>query len=91
MLDHHELWSYRELAVALMVRDIKVRYRQTMIGLAWAVLKPVLTMIVFTIVFSHVVNLRFARATRNDHRQYPMHNPPFALRAAGLGKQYQLG
>ena len=57
MLDYRELWRYRELASALMVRDIKVRYRQTMIGLAWAVLKPVLTMIVFTIVFSHIVKV----------------------------------
>jgi lipopolysaccharide transport system permease protein len=57
LLDARELWHYRELAVALMVRDIKVRYRQTMIGLAWAVLKPVMTMIVFTIVFSHIVKV----------------------------------
>lgn len=57
MLNFNELWLYRELAVALMIRDIKVRYRQTVIGLAWAVLKPVLTMIVFTIVFSHIVKV----------------------------------
>jgi lipopolysaccharide transport system permease protein len=57
MLDFRELWRYRELAFALMIRDVKVRYRQTLLGLAWAILKPVLTMIVFTIVFSRIVKV----------------------------------
>ena len=57
MLDVAELWRFRELAWALTVRDIKVRYRQTLIGIAWAALKPLLTMVVFTFVFSHIVNV----------------------------------
>ena len=52
-----ELLRFRELAWALMVRDIKVRYRQTLIGIAWAALKPFLTMVVFTIVFSRIVQV----------------------------------
>ena len=57
MLDVKELWDYRELAYALMMRDIKVRYRQTLIGIAWAVIKPVTTMLVFTLVFGKIVNV----------------------------------
>lgn len=57
MLDPGELWRYRELALALMMRDIKVRYRQTLIGIAWAALKPFLTMVVFTVVFSRIVKV----------------------------------
>jgi homopolymeric O-antigen transport system permease protein len=44
-----ELWRYRELLVFLIWRDVKVRYRQTVLGIAWAVLQPFLTMVVFTI------------------------------------------
>jgi len=57
MLDAGELWRYRELAYALTVRDVKVRYRQTAIGIAWAALKPFLTMVVFTLVFSRIVEV----------------------------------
>ena len=46
-----DLWRYRELFYFLAWRDILVRYKQTAIGIAWAVLRPVLTMIVFTVVF----------------------------------------
>jgi lipopolysaccharide transport system permease protein len=46
-----DLWRYRELFYFLAWRDILVRYKQTAIGIAWAVLRPVLTMIVFTLVF----------------------------------------
>jgi len=45
----HGLWSYRELFVALILRDIKARYKQTLIGMAWAILQPALMMVVFTI------------------------------------------
>lgn len=53
-----ELWPYRELALQLAARDVKVRYRQTVLGAAWAVLQPVGTMVVFTIFFGHLAHLR---------------------------------
>lgn len=52
-----ELWRYRDVAVQIATRDIKVRYRQTVLGAAWAVLQPVTTMIVFTIVFGRVAGI----------------------------------
>src|SRR5262245_1358082 len=50
-LDLKELWRHRELLWFLAVRDIKVRYKQTALGVAWAVLQPLLTMAIFTIFF----------------------------------------
>ncbi len=50
-IDFEELWRYRELFVFLAWRDILVRYKQTYIGIAWAVVQPFLTMVVFTVVF----------------------------------------
>ena len=47
-LDLRELWGYRELFVVLALRDIKVRYKQTFLGVAWAVIQPLFTMIIFT-------------------------------------------
>jgi lipopolysaccharide transport system permease protein len=52
-----ELWAYRELLYFLTWRDIKVRYKQTLLGVSWAVLQPVLAMILFTIVFGHVARI----------------------------------
>lgn len=52
-----DLWDYRELFAFLAWRDISVRYRQTVLGITWSVLQPVLTMIVFTIVFGRIANL----------------------------------
>jgi lipopolysaccharide transport system permease protein len=52
-----DLWRYRELFYFLAWRDILVRYKQTVIGLAWALLRPFLTMVVFTIVFSTLAKL----------------------------------
>ena len=49
-----ELWRYRELAYFLAWRDVKVRYKQTVLGVAWAVLQPVMTMIVFTVFFGRL-------------------------------------
>ena len=46
-----ELWTYRELLFFLAWRDVKVRYKQTVLGIAWAVLVPLLTMVVFNILF----------------------------------------
>jgi lipopolysaccharide transport system permease protein len=47
----HELWAYRELLYFLVWRDIKVRYKQTVLGFAWAILQPLLMMIIFTLFF----------------------------------------
>jgi lipopolysaccharide transport system permease protein len=52
-----DLWNYRELFYFLAWRDILVRYKQTIIGILWALLRPLLTMIVFTIVFGKIANL----------------------------------
>ncbi len=53
----NDLWRYRELFYILSWRDIKVRYKQTVIGAAWSIVRPLLTMIVFTVVFSKVAKL----------------------------------
>lgn len=50
-LDFRELWQYRELAATFAWRDLKVRYKQSLIGAAWAILQPVMTMVVFTFIF----------------------------------------
>jgi lipopolysaccharide transport system permease protein len=52
-----ELWTYRELFVILAWRDLAVRYKQTVIGLAWAIIRPAITVAVFTIVFGRVADL----------------------------------
>ncbi len=52
-----ELWEYRELLYFLVWRDIKVRYKQTVLGVAWAVLQPVMTMVVFTVIFSNFAKM----------------------------------
>ena len=52
-----DIWMYRELLYFLAWRDILVRYKQTIIGVAWSVLRPTLTMVVFTIVFGRIANL----------------------------------
>ena len=53
-LGMRDLWRFRELLLFLTWRDIKIRYKQTLLGAAWAVLQPFLTMIVFTIVINHI-------------------------------------
>ena len=58
-----DLWSYRELFQVLAWRDISVRYKQTIMGIAWALIRPLLTMLVFTIVFGHVAKLPSDGAT----------------------------
>jgi lipopolysaccharide transport system permease protein len=52
-----ELWAYREVIFFLTWRDIKVRYKQTVFGASWAVLQPVLTMLIFTIIFGRVAKI----------------------------------
>src|SRR5512136_1358218 len=49
-----DLWRYRELVYFLIWRDIKVRYKQTVLGAAWAVLQPLVTMVIFTAIFHHL-------------------------------------
>src|SRR4026209_843075 len=52
-----ELWEYRELLYFLIWRDVKVRYKQTAIGAAWAIFQPLLTMAIFTLVFAKFANM----------------------------------
>src|SRR6266702_2649821 len=52
-----DLWRYRELFYFLAWRDILVRYKQTVIGIAWALIRPFITIVVFTLVFGHLSHL----------------------------------
>src|SRR5216117_91998 len=52
-----DLWRYRELFLILAWRDVSVRYKQTIIGVAWAVIRPFLTMVVFTVIFGRIAGL----------------------------------
>lgn len=52
-----ELWHYRELFFFLAWRDVKVQYKQTIIGVLWAVLRPFITMVVFTVVFGRIAKM----------------------------------
>lgn len=56
-LDLKELWAYRELLWVLTERDIKVRYKQTVLGAAWAVIQPVMLMVVFSVVFGRLAKV----------------------------------
>ena len=55
--DLREIWAFRELLWTLTLRDIRVRYKQTAIGIAWAVLQPFMTMVVFTVIFGGLAKL----------------------------------
>lgn len=57
LLDWTELWAYRELLLVLTMRDIKVRYKQTILGSAWAVIQPVMMMVVFSIFFGSLAKM----------------------------------
>src|SRR5215475_10408468 len=52
-----DLWRYRELFRVLAWRDVAVRYKQTVIGVAWAIIRPFLTMVVFTVIFGKLAGL----------------------------------
>jgi len=52
-----ELWSYRELALVLALRELKVRYKQTVFGLAWVIIQPLIAVAIFTIVFGRLAGL----------------------------------
>src|SRR5499433_1977816 len=65
-LDLKAIWEYRELLYFLVWRDLKVHYRQTLIGVGWVILQPLITMVIFTIIFS-----RFAQIP-SDGLPYPV-------------------
>lgn len=65
-VDWREMWEFRELLYFLIWRDVKVRYKQTVLGAAWAVLQPLFSMLVFTVIFG-----KFA--------QIPSDNLPYAV------------
>jgi len=65
-LDLKELWLYRELFYFFAWRDIKIRYKQTIFGIAWAVMQPFITMVIFTIVFGKLANMS------SDNIPYPI-------------------
>jgi len=56
-LNLRDLWTYRELVFFMVWRDVKVKYKQTMLGMAWAVIQPVMNMLIFTFVFDRVAKL----------------------------------
>jgi ABC-type polysaccharide/polyol phosphate export systems, permease component len=56
-VDIKELWAYRELITAFTLRDVKLRYKQTGLGIAWAVLQPLLTMVIFTVFFGGLAKI----------------------------------
>ncbi|GKS58302.1 transport permease protein [Nitrospira sp.] len=56
-LDWASIWEYRELLYLLIWRDIKVRYKQTAIGMTWVVLQPLITMLIFTTIFGYMVKV----------------------------------
>jgi lipopolysaccharide transport system permease protein len=71
-LNLRELWAYRELLYFLVWRDVKVRYKQTALGIAWVVIQPVATTLIFTIIFGNLAHM-------------PSDNLPYAVFAmAGL-------
>jgi lipopolysaccharide transport system permease protein len=65
-LDLRSVWNHRELLFFLVWRDVKVRYKQTAIGAAWAILQPMVTMVLFTVIFS-----KFAKIP-SDGIPYPV-------------------
>jgi lipopolysaccharide transport system permease protein len=79
-----EVWAYRELLYFLVWRDVKVRYKQTVLGVAWAVLQPLMTTVVFTIFFDKLANVG------SDGLPYPLFCfaglLPWTLFAQGLSQ-----
>ena len=56
-LHFKDIWEYRELAWMLLLRDIKVRYKQTVLGVAWAVIQPLTMMLIFTFIFGRLAQI----------------------------------
>ena len=65
-IDFKELWRYRELVFFLTWRDIKVRYKQALLGVSWAILQPLLTMVIFTLIFGVLLK------TPSENVPYPL-------------------
>jgi lipopolysaccharide transport system permease protein len=57
-LDLRELWDYRELLYFLIWRDVKIRYKQTAVGVFWIVLQPLLVAVIFTVIFGHLAHFQ---------------------------------
>jgi lipopolysaccharide transport system permease protein len=57
-IDLRELWAYHELLYFLVWRDIKVRYKQTALGVGWAVLQPFVAMVIFSVIFGHLARIK---------------------------------
>lgn len=66
------LWRYRELAWMLAWRDIRVRYKHSMLGAAWAILPPAAMMLIFTFVFNQVVQVDRQKLTGSEHLPYAL-------------------
>jgi lipopolysaccharide transport system permease protein len=85
-VDWRELVRYRELLFFLVWRDVKVRYKQTVLGVAWAVLQPVLQVVIYTAIFGVALNMR--GITSGENVPYPLviflGLLPWQLFAAGL-------
>ncbi len=65
-----DLWLYRELIYFLTWRDIKVRYKQALLGIAWAILQPLLTMVIFTVIFNRFLGVQPSEGI--DPKLYPI-------------------
>jgi len=57
MFDFSELWAYRELIWVMVMKDIKVRYKQTVMGVAWAVIQPLTMMVIFSLIFGRLAKI----------------------------------
>ncbi len=83
-LNLKDLWRYRELIFFLTWRDIKVRYKQAVLGVGWAILQPVFTMVVFTVIFGNLAKLD------SDGTPYALFSLsaiiPWTLFSSGLSK-----
>ena len=68
-IDLSELWRYRELIGFLAMRDLRVRYKQSILGIAWAVIQPLMTMVVFALLFIREQRLAYlSLAVLGGHR-----------------------
>jgi lipopolysaccharide transport system permease protein len=57
VVDVRDVWTHRELLYFLIWRDVKIRYKQTLLGAAWAIIQPLFTMLIFTLIFSKVAQI----------------------------------
>ena len=83
-LNLRDLWVYRELVFFMVWRDIKVRYKQTVIGVAWVVLQPFFSMVIFTVIFGQLMHVQ------TDGDPYPIFSfaalLPWTFFAGALGR-----